>query len=165
MKTALLFIKGEPVLVTAEEVKNGKYSPHEYEFVDPEYHFKVQFVRAAKNKGGPYFRLYYSYEDYKKLYPDRADRYKIVADMRRYEECKWHRWWKNVVSDFCIIEKCCKNQKTGKYKFADAYYPALKTVIEFQHSYIAFDFEERNKFYSGLGFPIIWLYDLTKATV
>lgn len=165
MKVALLFINGERVLVTAEEVKNGKFPPSEYEFVDPEYEYKVQFVCSAKNKGGPYFRLYYSYEDYKKLYPDRADRYKIVADMRRYQECIWHKNWKKDVSHFCIIEKCIRNPKTGKYRFADAYYPALHTCIEFQHSYIALDFEERNKFHYNLGNQVIWLYDLPKASV
>ncbi len=165
MEKALIFQNGEPVIVTAEEVKNGKYPPSEYEFVDPEYRFRVQFVRSAKNKGGPYFRLYYSYEDYKKLFPDKVDRYQIVANMRRFQECKWHREWKKAVSGFCEIEKCFYNRDTRRHKFADAYCPETNTCIEFQHSYIAMDFEERNKFYSALGIPVIWLYDLPKAHI
>ena len=164
MKTALLFKDGEKILVTADEIKEGKYSRFE-EFVDPEYEFKVQYVRGAKNNGGPYFRLYYSYEDYKKMFPDRADRYQIVANMRRFQECKWHREWKEKVSDFCETEKYHKNPKSGKYKFADAYHAASNTCIEFQHSYIAFDFEERNTFYRELGKNIIWLYDLSSSNI
>lgn len=165
MKTALIFQAGEPLLVTAEEVKSGKYSKDEYEFVDPEYEFKVQFVRGAKNNGGPYFRLYYSYEDYKRLFPERADRYQIVADMRRYQESVWHRNWKDQLSPFCEIEKTIKNPHTKKYKFADAFYSDSNTVIEIQHSYIALDFEERNKFYADMGMNTVWLYDLSRANV
>ena len=163
MKEALLFRENEtPVLVTAEDVKAGKYSRYE-EFVDPEYEFKVQYVKGARNNGSPYFRLYYSYEEYKKLYPDRADKYEIVANMRHYQESAWHRRWKEAVSDFCSIEKCIKDSNRNKWKFADAFYDKTKTCIEFQHSYIAWDFEERNNFYSNLSINTIWLYDLPHA--
>lgn len=165
MKSALLFRENEePILVSAEQVKEGLYSRDE-EFVDPEYEFRVCFVKGAKNNGGPYFRLYYSYEEYKKLYPDRADRYEIVANMRRYQECKWHRMWKDKMSGFCEIEKCIKSPRTKKWKFADAYCELNRTCIEFQHSYIALDFEERNAFYAELSINTLWLYDLTKANI
>lgn len=163
MKEALLFRENEdPILVTAEQVKNGLYSRYE-EFVDPDYEFKVQFVKGSKNNGGPYFRLYYSYEEYKKLYPERATRYEIVANMRRFEESEWHRSWKDKVADFCSIERCIKNELTNKRKFADAFYEKTKTCIEFQYSYISFNFEERNEFYSDLGINTIWLYALPNA--
>ena len=163
MKEALLFRENEdPILVTAEEVKNGLYSRYE-EFVDPDYEFKVQFVKGSKNNGGPYFRLYYSYEEYKKLYPERATRYEIVANMRRFEESEWHRGWKDKVADFCSIERCIKNDLTNKRKFADAFYEKTNTCIEFQYSYISFNFEERNEFYSNLGINTIWLYALPNA--
>ena len=165
MNTALIFKDGEPVLVTAKEVFSGKYGRYEYEFVDPEYNFKVKFVCGAKNGGGPYFRLYYSYEDYKKLYPERADRYQIVANMRRFQECKWHREWKAKFSDSSEIEKWIKNPNNGKYKYADAFLSGLNTCIEFQHSYIALNFEERNTFYADLGIKVVWLYDLPKANI
>lgn len=165
MKFALIFRENEePIEVSAEDVRDGLYSKDE-EFVDPEYEFKVQFVKRAKNNGGPYFRLYYSYEEYKKLHPERASRYEIVANMRRYEESNWHKTWKMIMSDFCAIEKCVKNSNTNKRKFADAFYEKTQTCIEFQHSYIAFDFEERNKFYAELSIRTIWLYDLPRASV
>ena len=163
MKYALLFKENtEPVLVSADDVKNGKYSRND-EFVDPEYEFKVQFVKGARNNGGPYFRLYYSYEEYKELYPGRASRYEIVANMRRYEESQWHKGWKEKFASFCNIEKCIKNPETKKWRFADAFYEKTKTCIEFQHSYIALDFEERNEFYSKLSINTVWLYDLPGA--
>ncbi|MBR6277835.1 MAG: hypothetical protein IKH51_09015 [Clostridia bacterium] len=165
MDKARIFNENTNIIVSAEEVKRGDYSCKDYEFVDVEYEFKVKFVKGAKNHGRPYFRLYYSYEDYKKLYPDRADRYAIVANMRKYQESIWHKKWKNNFSSFCEIEKCIKNECTGMWKFADAYYEKYKTCIEIQHSYIAHDFEERNSFYSQLGINVIWLYDLPKAAI
>ena len=166
MDKALIFNNdGLPTLVSAEEIKNGLYGRYDCEFVDPEYEFKVMYVNGAKNHGRPHFRFYYSYEDYKRLFPDRADRYEIVANMRKYQESLWHRTWKESVSFFCEIEKCLKNPETNKWKFADAFNVVTNTCIEFQHSYIAFDFEERNAFYSQLGLNVIWLYDLPKATV
>lgn len=166
MKKAVLFRENEGhKIVSAEDVKNGLYSRYE-EFVDHKFEeFKVQYVSGAKNNGGPYFRLYYSYEEYKKLFPDRADRYEIVANMRNYRESKWHRQWKENVSDFCITEKYIKNHDTNKWKFADAFYDKTNTCIEFQHSYINWDFEERNEFYSKLSINTIWLYDLPNANV
>lgn len=163
MKHALLFSENtDSILVSADDIKNGLYSRHE-EFVDPEYEFKVQYVKGSKNNGGPYFRLYYSYEEYKKLFPERATRYEIVANMRRFYESQWHKQWKERVSDFCAVEKYIKNTNTNKWKFADAYIEKSKVCIEFQHSYIALDFEERNKFYAELGIKTIWLYDLSNA--
>ncbi|MCR5353941.1 MAG: hypothetical protein K6D98_06530 [Clostridiales bacterium] len=165
MKTALVFSNGKRVLVTAEEVKNGKYPPSEFEFVDPEYEFKVQFVRGAKNNGGPYFRFYYSYEEFKKLFPDKADLYKTILQQSSLQESLWHKKWKEAFKPFCEIEKTVYNRKIGKYKIADAFYGRYGICIEFQHSYIALDFEERNKFYGDLGIPVIWLFDLPKAAV
>lgn len=165
MKYARLFRENEPLyLVSAEDVKNGLYSRDE-EFVDPEYEFKVQFVKGAKNNGGPYFRLYYSYEEYKKLFPDRASRYEIVCNMRRFQETHWHKKWKAYMADFCDIEKYVKSPQSNKYKYADAFYKETNTCIEFQHSYIALDFEERNEFYAALGINTIWLYDLSEANI
>ena len=165
MKHALLFREGEnPILVSAEDIKNGLYNRKD-QFVDPDYEFRVQYVSSGKNHSGPYFRYYYSYEDYKRLYPDRADRYKIVLNMRRYQESQWHMKWKNNVADFCELEKCIRNSDTQKWKFADAYFIESNTCFEFQHSYIAWDFEDRNTFYSNLGINTVWLYDLPNANV
>lgn len=165
MKKALLFKEGkDSVLISAEDIKNGLYSRDEG-FVDPEYEIKLQYVSGARNNGGPYFRLYYSYEEFKKLYPDRISKYEILANMRHYEESKWHKLWKERFSEFCEIEKYTKNPATNKWKYADAFYEKYNTCIEFQHSYIALEFEERNKFYSELSINTIWLYDLPRANI
>ena len=162
MKEARLFNGNNCHVVSAEEVKTGLYDRNS-EFVDLEYEFKVKFVRAAKNNGAPYFRLYYSREEYRKKFPDSADRYEIIANIRHYKESPWHKTWKKKFEDFCKIEKRIKNDATNRYKVADAYYEKTQTCVEFQHSYIDFYFEERNKFYSNLSINIIWLYDLSTA--
>ena len=165
MKHALLFRDTEkPILVSAEEVKSGRYERYD-ESVDPEYEFKVEYVKAAKNGGGPYFRLYYSYEEYKRLFPERADRYQIVANMRKYEESEWHTLWKTNMADFCQIEQTIHNKEKQRWKIADAYYADTKTCIEFQHSYISFHFEEKNEFYRALSLQTVWLYDLTGSNI
>lgn len=164
MREALLFKSGEKILVTAEEVKSGKYGLN-CEFVDPEYEFKVNYVKGAKNNGGPYFRFYYSLEDYKRMFPERAGKYQMVKDQRRYDETVWHKKWKDLFKDTCKIEKYIKNEKTNRYKYADAYNKSTNTVIELQHSYIDDEFEERNKFYSEMGIRTVWLFDLTKSKI
>ena len=168
MEKAILFEEGrDPIIVSADDIKAGLYS-EKCEFRDSEYNeYKVTYVCDCKGHKGPYFRLYYSYEDYKKLYPNRADRYKIVANMRRYDESQWHKDWKTKFEPFCSIEKCIKDATSGNWKFADAYLEKAgrKICVEFQYSYIAFDFEERNKFYSKLGIKTVWLYALPRANV
>ena len=168
MDKALLFYNGEPVLVSAEEIRDGKY-PKDSEFVDAEYpDYKVRYVsagRPAKDEevGIPYFRLYYSYEEYKNLYPDRADKYKIVADMRRFQESQWHREWKEKLSPFCETEKYFEHDK--RWKYADAFYAEADACIELQHSYAGLEFEDRNEFYMALKKKMIWLFNLPKAQV
>ena len=163
MKYARLFRENEePILVSAEDVKNGVYSRNE-EFVDLNHEFKVQYVKGARNNGGPYFRLYYSREEYKRLFPDGPTRNEILDNMRGYSESQWHKKWKENMSDFCEIEHHIKNESTKKRKRADAFFDETSTCIEFQHSYIALDFEERNEFYKALGIKTIWLYDLPDA--
>ncbi len=148
-------------IVNADDVLSGLVSK-EHDFVDVEYNFRVTFVRGAKNHGGPYFRLYWSLEDYKKYSPEQKERYDILRGMSHFTESQWHRDWEAKVEEFAKIEKVIKNPKCKKYKRADAFVEKYGLCIEFQHSYIAFDFKERNEFYSNLGYKIVWLYDLTK---
>lgn len=168
MDKALLFYNGEPILVSAEDILDGNYS-RDSEFVDAEYpDYKVSFIRAGKPAHGmevgiPYFRLYYSYEEYKKLYPDRADKYEIVADMRRFQESQWHREWKEKLSSFCETEKYFKLE--NRWKYADAFYTDMDICIELQHSYASFEFKDRNEFYTALKKKMIWLFHLPKAQV
>lgn len=163
MRKARLFKNGEPVLVEADQVLAGEYSRYE-DFVDPEYEFRVTFVKDSKGHGGPYFRLYLSREDYNALTPERKTRYDILCEQRHYAESKWHREWEEKCSPFCKKEYYVRGQDKS-YKRADCYCEKSKTAIEFQHSFIAHDFEERCEFYTSLGLNIVWLYDLTMMTV
>ena len=162
MRSARLFRTNE--IVQAEDVYNGKISRDEG-FIDLEEEFKVTYVKGVENKRRPYFRLYYSREDYKKLSEEQKTRYDILKEQRHYQESVWHRKWEDAVEHFAEIEKTIKNPETGKRKRADAFYEKEKICIEFQHSYIDRDFEERNSFYKELGIKTIWLYDLAKAEV
>ncbi len=165
MRYARIFKKdGDIEVVSAVDVLNGKVDKNA-EFIDLEYEFKVTFVSDCKGHTGPYFRLYLSREDYEKLSDDKKTRYDILQEMRKYQESKWHQDWKAKFESTCEIEKTIKSEKNKTYKRADAYCEEINTCIEFQHSFIAMDFEERNKFYQDLGIHIIWLYDLTKKNV
>lgn len=161
MKEARIHDENLERIVSADEVLAGSVSK-DHDFVDVEYNFRVTFVRGAKNHGGPYFRLYWSLEDYKKYSPEQKERYDILRGMNHFAESQWHREWEEKVEGFAKTEKVIKNPETGKYKRADAFIDEHKLCIEFQHSYIAFDFRERNEFYSALGYKIVWLYDLSK---
>jgi hypothetical protein len=82
MQKALLFSENSaPILVSAEDVKSGKYDRYE-EFVDPEYEYKVQYVSAAKNNGVPYFRMYLTRDEYKSLNAETKTRYDIIIILR-----------------------------------------------------------------------------------
>lgn len=161
MNKARIHNENIDIIVSAEEVLNGQYDRHS-DFVDPEYEFRVTFVSVSKNHGSPYFRLYFSLEDYQNMTPERKTRYDILRDQYHFAESKWHREWEDRVSSFCKNEYYIKNPNSSKYKRTDAFCESHKLCIEFQHSYIANDFNERNKFYSQLGYKVIWLYDLTK---
>lgn len=156
--------QGEPIIVSAQDVLTGIVS-RESEFVDPEYEFRVVFVKSSKGHGKPYFRLYMSREDYKRLSPEQKQRYQILCDMRHYQESPWHRGWEDKVSSFCDLERTFWNLDTKEGRRSDAYCMETETCIEFQHSFIALDFENRNAFYNELGLNIVWLYDLTRAGV
>lgn len=159
MRKALLFKGDVETEVTATDVLDGKYSRNE-NFVDPEYRFRVVFVKDSKGHTGPYFRLYFSLDYYRAMTPERKTQYDILRGQKHYLESKWHRDWEERLSAFCKIEYFLKNDH-GQRRRADAFFEEGKTAIEVQHSFIAKDFELRNAFYSGLGYNIVWLYDLT----
>ncbi|MBR0461668.1 MAG: hypothetical protein IJJ00_03010 [Erysipelotrichaceae bacterium] len=162
MDKARIFKTNE--IVTAQDVLDGKINKND-DFVDVEEDFKVTFVKKAKNNGRPYFRVYYSLEDYKELSPEQKTRYDILSEMRHYQETPWHRDWKALFEPYAEIEKVIINPETKKRKIADAFFKETKICVEFQHSYIANDFEERNAFYRELGIDTFWLYDLTGLNV
>ena len=150
-------------IVSARDVHDGKID-RKCEFVDIEDEFRVIYIKAAKANGRPHFRLYLSREDYNNLSEEKKTRYDILSKMRHYSETGWHMKWKERFLGFAEIEKYTKNEKTGKYKYADVLYEKAKTCIEIQHSFIGNDFETRNSFYKELGYRTIWLYDLTSLT-
>lgn len=162
MFEARIFKTGE--IVTAQDVFDGKYDRHE-DFVDVEEDFKVRFWKGAKNHGKPHFKLYLSLEDYKNLTDEQKSRYDILRNQRHYQESLWHREWESRFEPFAKIEKTIVNPNTSRRKRADAFYEETNTCIEFQHSFIDYDFEERNEFYRELGINTIWLYDLTHLNV
>ena len=164
MLKARLFQDGVETIISAQDVKDGKYSRYD-NFVDVEYEFRVRYVNGAKHHGAPHFRLYLSREDYLRLSPEQKKRFEIVRGQRHFQNSFWHSEWQNKVKSFCEIEKYFKDSDTNKRRFADAYYPEKNIRVEFQHSYIDFDFEERNEFFSKKGIKIIWLYDLPRSEV
>ena len=164
MLQAKIFGESDDRLVSALDIKKGIISK-DYEFVDPEYEFKVRYVSGAKNNGAPHFRLYLSREDYKKLTPERKRKYDILCNMRHFKQSAWHREWEGKLSLHMEIEKYIKNPETNKYKRADAYYKAGNTIVELQHSYLDDDFNIRNEFYFKLGLNTVWLFDLTKSSI
>jgi len=165
MDKALIFKDDEERIVTADEVLKNFDDYKDVEFVDPEEEFRVNFIKDCKGHYGPYFRFYLSKEDYKKLTPERKTRYDILADQRHFQEGPWHRYWEEKFSPHGEIEYYVRSTENKKYKRSDFFYPKGKTCVEFQHSYIANDFEERNDFYSKEGLNIVWLYDLSKMAV
>ena len=163
MRTALLFKDDVEATVTAIQIRDGEYSRYE-DFVDPEYQFRVVYVKDSKYHGGPYFRLYFARDYYISMNPERKSQYDILRGQRHYLESQWHRDWEEKLSPFCKIEYIIKNEQ-GDRKRADAFYLQGKTAIEFQHSYIDRDFEGRNAFYGSFGCNTVWLYDLTMMNV
>lgn len=163
MNKARLF-ENKDVLISAADVENGTISKFQ-EFITPEEEFKVTYVSKAKNNGKPYFRLYYSYEDYKNFTDEQKTRYDILKNMCHFAETQWHRDWESHFSKYGEIEKYIKNDELKKYKRADVFIENINTCIELQHSYVDNDFTNRNDFYKKLGYKTIWLFDMTKSSV
>lgn len=165
MRKALLFKDGNEIILSAQQVLDN-YETYKYEeFVDPEYEFRVNFIKDCKGHTGPYFRFYLSKEDYSKLSTEKKTKYDILANQRHFQEGPWHRYWEDKFKQYGNIEYYIKAKNERKYKRADFFYLNGKTCVEFQHSYIANDFEERNEFYDKEGLNIVWLYDLTMVSV
>lgn len=166
MKTARLFNDG--TIVDAYDVFSGKVSRYN-DFVDVEEDFRVVYWSGAKHKQGepgrPHFKIYLTREEYKKLSPEQKTRLQILKDQRHYQESEWHRDWEDRFEEFAEIEKTIINQANRRRKRADAYIQSSNLCIEFQHSFINYDFEERNSFYSEMGYDTVWIYDLTSQNV
>ena len=167
MEKARLFKEG--TIVDAYDVYEGRFSSNS-DFVDVEEDFRVTYCKRSKCKkegepGRPYFRIYLTREEYKKLTPEQKTRLEILRTQRHYQESEWHRNWEDAFEEFAEIEKTIINPDTRRRKRADAYIDDLKLAIEFQHSFINYDFEDRNAFYKELGIKTVWIYDLTNQNV
>ncbi len=166
MNRARLFKDG--TIVDAYDVYEGRVSRNS-DFVDIEEDFRAIYWGGAKHKKGepgrPHFKIYLTREEYKKLTPEQKTRLEILRTQKHYQESEWHREWEDRFEEFAEIEKTITNPETKKRKRADAYIEDQKLAIEFQHSFINYDFEDRNSFYSELGINTIWIYDLTAQNV
>lgn len=161
MRKARIFKTGE--IIDAYDVFNGLISRHE-DFVDVEEDFRVKYWNGAKANGRPHFKIYLARDEYKRLTPEQKTRLEILKGQRHYQETEWHQNWEERFEGIAEIEKTLHNPWNQR-KRADAYIDDLKLCLEFQHSFIDYDFEERNYFYDFLGIKVIWIYDLTMRNV
>ena len=77
------------------------------------------------------------------------------CDGWHYDMSDWHSLWQ---SQFPIDNQEVVFELNGKKHRADVFID--NTVIEFQHSKISKpEFDERNSFYSALGYKVIWIFD------
>lgn len=84
----------------------------------------------------------------------------LCNDNWHYEEMsEWHRNFQNRYPSEC--QEYVMTSGMDKHR-ADVF--INDTVIEFQHSPIsAEEFQERNEFYTGLGYRVVWLFDAREA--
>lgn len=77
------------------------------------------------------------------------------SDKWNYDMSDWHRDWQNR---FPLDSQEYIFKKGNEWHRADVFYK--KNIIEFQHSPISKkEFDERNAFYVGLGYKVIWIFD------
>ena len=78
-----------------------------------------------------------------------------TKDGWHYDMSEWHYDWQN---QFPVENQEVVFEKNGKKHRADIF--INNTVIEFQHSRLSADeFEERNNFYTSLGYRVVWVVD------
>ena len=81
------------------------------------------------------------------------------CDGWHYDMSEWHSSWQN---QFPLESQEIIFEVDGQKHRADVF--INNTVIEFQHSKISTEeFNERNSFYTSLGYKVIWIFDATDA--
>lgn len=81
------------------------------------------------------------------------------CDGWHYDMSDWHSSWQ---SQFPIENQEVVFELNGKKHRADVF--INNTVIEFQHSKISkAEFDDRNAFYSNLGYKLIWIFDASSS--
>ncbi len=84
------------------------------------------------------------------------------CDSWNHDKTDWHRSWQNLFPIECQ-EVVMKNEE-GIRHIADVF--TDEKVVEFQHSPMSIEeFYKRNEFYTSLGKPIIWLFDVRSADI
>ena len=82
----------------------------------------------------------------------------ICCDPWHYDMTDWHREWQERFPR--NTQEIVMNSNGEKHR-ADVC--VGKTVIEFQHSPLSFEeFDERNAFYTSLGYKVVWLFDVVE---
>ena len=77
-----------------------------------------------------------------------------------HDKTQWHKDWQDC---FPIDNQEVIVENDGKKHIADVLISESKVIVEFQHSHISPDeFNERNEFYTALGFRVIWVFDVQK---
>lgn len=80
------------------------------------------------------------------------------TDTWHYDMSAWHIAWQDRFPQ--EQQEIIKNVDGNKHR-ADVLIEKAKIVLEFQHSALsAEEFVERNAFYNGLGYKVIWIFDV-----
>ena len=83
------------------------------------------------------------------------------TDGWHYDMSDWHAHWQARFPIEC--QEVVKTVGEKKHR-ADVLIEDCQTVIEFQHSRLGpEEFEDRNSFYNGLGYKVIWVFDVVEA--
>lgn len=81
------------------------------------------------------------------------------TDSWHYDMSDWHMRWQ---ARFPLETQEVVKTYNGQKHRADVLDEGSKLVFEFQHSALSSDeFDDRNRFYNGLGYKVIWIFDLT----
>ena len=79
------------------------------------------------------------------------------TDFWHYDMSDWHQDWQDRFPLEC--QEVVMEHNGIKHR-ADVF--INNTVIEFQHSPLSSEeFDDRNNFYTGLGYKVVWIFDLT----
>ena len=113
-----------------------------------------------------HFRYLVSKDEYLKLSEDKKRLYNfLVSSFKHKEEDEWYKTWIDKFSNFSITNFYIKDEKINKHKFADIFIKENNLCIELEKNYMRNYFDEKNSFFSSLGYKTIWLFDLTNKDV
>lgn len=121
------------------------------------YNRKVSIDEATEDE--PYFCEYCKEQLIIKKGDIRAHHFAhkgTCTDNWHYDMSDWHKEWQNL---FPVESREVVMESNGEKHRADVFINNI--VIEFQHSPLSNDeFNERNNFYTSLGFNVVWVFDV-----